>query len=214
MTAPHPVVNDVERKTLAALADLAAARKGFMHRRVRGWVPGPEVKDVTGVFSGGWRLPRLRQVGFVCSDPVPDAGRARNPVRLWRITQAGEDEVARLQDRPPRRIPKPRSNADDRDQIYMTRRDWNLLSLLQRLEGPVAWEAARAAGDARRGRFHLDDLTVLLKRGFVVRENRGTKTKPKTWVAVTSLGRQVQATDVKSGKWMVKLRVGGCEEHT
>lgn len=213
MTARHPSLDDVERQTLVALADLAAGQKGFRHGRVRGWVPGPMVKDVVGVFSGGWRLPRLRTAGLVCSEAIPDAGRARNPIRLWRITQAGEDEVARLRDRPPRRISPPRSDPEDRHHIYMTRLAWDLLSFLQSYDGMVAWLAIREDSDkARRARFHLDDVTVLVKRGFVARENRGTRTKPKTWVGVTPLGRQVQATDLRSGRSMVKLRLGGSQD--
>lgn len=210
MRPAGPALDAVERKTLASLADLAASRRGFKRRRVRGWVPGPVMRDLVGVINAGWRLPRLRSLGLVTSEPAQDAGRPRNPIVLWRITQLGEDEVARLMDRPARRIPKPREDPEDKHQIYVPRGAWDFLTVLQRHDGFVPWETARSESNQRyRSNFWYDDLTLLLNRGFAARENRGTRQKPETWVAATASGRQVRASDLKASKSLVQLHVPG-----
>lgn len=205
--APSPL-DKVEVRTLSALADLAARRSGFKRCRVRGWVPGPQMKDVVGASGAGWRLPRLRNLGLVTSDATTDAARPKNPIVMWRVTQLGEDEVTRHLGRPARSIARARSDPEDEYQIYISQRAWNSLSVLQQSDGFVTWDAAqRAASAAHRFRFWHDDLTILLNRSFAARENRGTSKRSELWVTATELGRQVRATDLKASKVLVQLRI-------
>lgn len=212
MTAQAVVLQEVERQALTTLADLAASKRAFEHARARGWVPGPVVKEVVGRMNAGWRFPRLRKLGFITSERIADAGRPRNAIVLWRITQEGEDEIARLEGRPARHIAPPRPHPDDQHHIYITARSWSLLATLQGRDGFVPWRDVQYTRLARRRtRVWMEDLTLLLNRGFVARENRGSRTRPEIWVAATATGRQVRPSDLKSSKSLVKIRVG-CPE--
>jgi hypothetical protein len=208
MTGAAMELDSVERRTLIALADLAVNGRAFRRRAVRGWVPGPELKTVVGATGASWRLPRLRKLGFITSHAVPDAGRPRNPLVMWRITQAGEDAIASLLKREPRRIPRPREDPRDQYQIYVGRRAWELLSLLQRHEGWLTWEqVAREAAAELESRVWPDALTILLTRGFAQREKRAGTPKSTVWVTATAAGRQVEATDLKASAATAQLRV-------
>lgn len=208
MNDAQSMLDKVEIQTLTALADLAAKRSGFKRCRVRGWVPGRQVKEVVRISGAGWRLPHLRDLGLVASHATTDAARPRNPIVMWRITQPGEDELAKHFDRPARSISRPREDPTDQLQIYVSRRAWNFLSVLQKHEGFVTWDAAQHEASAtHRSRFWRDDLTILLNRNFAARENRGTSKRPAVWVAATAIGRLVQATDLNASKVLVQLRV-------
>jgi hypothetical protein len=213
MTRVKGELDAVEQATLTALADLATNGRGFRRARVRGWVPGPEVKTVVGTISAGWHLPRLRELGLVTSKAVPDEGRPRNPLVMWRITQAGENEVARRLDREPRRIARPREDPMDERQIYVGRRAWDLLSVLQQHAEWLPWEAVDGeATIAFRSRFWHDALTILLNRGFAIREKRVGTPKSIVWVVATDAGRRVEATDLKASRTTAQLRVGAQDE--
>jgi hypothetical protein len=210
MNEAQSPLDKVELRTLIALADLAARRSGFKRWRVRGWVAGPQIKDVVGTPGASWRLPRLRERGLLSSDATTDAARPRNPIVMWRVTQLGENHIATRLDRPARSIARPRKDPDDEYQIYISRRAWNFLSVLQQSDGFVTWDAAqRVAAAAHRSRFWHDDLTIIITRGFAARENRGTRKQPEIWVTATELGHQVRATDLKASKILVQLRVPG-----
>lgn len=68
------------------------------------------------------RLQRLREAGWVLGEPVPDPGRPRQPIVIWRITQDGENELARVEGRQPAALSPPRPDPKDTGLIYTSER--------------------------------------------------------------------------------------------
>lgn len=205
---PRKPLDEREMLALKALRQLAVEGEGWRWSGVRGWALGAEVSDRAGDRGAIYRLPRLRVAGWVTSAEVGDAGRSRNPVTLWRITQAGENELARLDGRDPVVLPVRRPSRADAQTIFVGRRMWACLSELQRAEGPVSWPALeRGVRERLKLWARLDDLKLLGNRGLAEREDRGTGRDKVIWFSATTRGRAVRLVDGRTSETLVQLRV-------
>ena len=205
---PRKPLDELELLTLRTLRRLAVEGIGWRWSGVRGWALGSEVTERTGHHGANYRLPRLRAAGWATSAEVSDPGRSGNPVTLWRITQAGEDEVARVDGREPVLVSVPRPSRTDGRTIFVGRRMWACLSELQRAEGPVPWpELERRIHQRTKLWARLDDLKLLVNRGFAEREDRGTGREKVIWFSATAPGRAVRLADGRASRALVQLRV-------
>jgi hypothetical protein len=205
---PRKPLVEIEIQTLKALREIALAGKGWRRGTVRGWVLGVDVNDlVNGWYGAVYHLPRLRLAGWVQSEPVRDPGRPRNQ----RITQAGEDELARVEGRAPAVIEAPHPVPSDNRQIFVSRRVWACLAVLQRHDAPVTWRDVERGIHERFGFWiYPDHVQMLLNRGFAEREERGSGREKVTWLAATPLGRAVRLADGAASESIVQLRLPRC----
>jgi hypothetical protein len=205
---PRKPLDERELLMLTTLRQLAVENEGWRWSGVRGWALGAEVSERAGDRGAIYRLPRLRAAGWAASVEVSDAGRPRNPVTLWRVTQAGEDELARLAGRAPAVLAVPRPSRADARTIFVGRRMWACLSELQRAEGPVPWpELERRVRERLEIWGRLDDLKLLINRGFAEREDRGAGREKVIWFSATPRGRAVRLVDGRTSETLVQLRV-------
>lgn len=205
---PRKPLAPIEIETLRVLRETALAGKGWHRGGVRGWVLGTEMNDAVRWYGAVQHLQRLRLAGWLQSETVHDPARPRNPLFLWRITQAGEDELARVESRDPVPIGAPHPVPSDRRQIFVSRRVWACLAVLQRHDAPATWQdIERETHERFRLWIYTDQVQLLLNRGFAEREDQGTGREKVTWLVATPLGRAVRLADAKTSTSMVQLRL-------
>lgn len=205
---PRKPLDEYELLALRTLRQLAVESRGWRWSGVRGWALGSEVSERAGRHGAHYRLPRLRAAGWAASVEVGDAGRSGNPVTLWRITQAGEDELARLDGRDPACVAAPRPSRADARTIFVGRRMWACLSELQRADGPLSWpELERRVHERLKIWGGLDDPKLLINRGFAERGDRGTGREKVIWFLATARGRAVRLVDGRASETLMQLRV-------
>jgi hypothetical protein len=196
-----------EARVLGVLHDTALAGKGWKRGRVRGWALGGEINDWTGSSTASSYLTRLRAVGLVQGEPAHDPGRAGRPLVLWRITQAGEEAVARWEEREPAKIAPARRDPRDEGVVYIGRRAWQCLAVLQAQPESITWtDLVEQARRRFRDWVYLDDVRMLLNRGLVARESDGTGRSTVIRLRATPRGRRVRLLDGKASPELVQLR--------
>ena len=207
---PRRELDQDEIRVLSALSELADSRKGWKFGGVRGWILGTEVNDRTKSSTANLYLSRLRSAGLVFGERISDPGRPRQPLNLWSITQAGEEAIAKLEDREPRRIKAPKLTSDDARIIFISRAAWECLRALQVRREWVLWVQLADDVQALWGRIpHSDDIKPVLNRGFAAREEREGARGRRMFYRVTQPGMAVTLLDQKTNAEIVQLRVSG-----
>lgn len=206
--AARRALDEVEVATLKVLRDAAVAGRRWRRGRVRGWVLGTEMNALAGKYGAAYCLQRLRAAGWVHSEAVRDPGRLGSPLVIWRVTQGGEDALARIEERKAAPISTPRHDPRDDQIIYISRRAWVCLAVLHRHASPVMWRVLEQETH-QRFRVHLrpDDVTMVLNRGLAEREDRGSGREKVTWLAATPLGRAARLMDGRTSETLVQVRI-------
>lgn len=205
---PRRALDEDEVAALRVLRTLAVEGKGWKRGKVRGWALGSEVNDRADSPIASLRLQRLRERGWVIGEQVHDPGRPGQPLVIWRITQEGEDELARAEGREPVRIAPTRRDPRDAGLIYTSRDAWACLAVLQSHPDPVRWPDLMAEAHRRfRASVYLDDVKMLLTRGMATRADEGSGRDKVVWFHATAAGRAVRRVDGKTNPALVQLRL-------
>jgi hypothetical protein len=205
---PRRALDEDEIAALRVLRTAAVEEKGWKRGKVRGWMLGSEVNDRADSPVATYHLQRLRKARWASSEPVHDPGRPGQPLVIWRITQEGEDELARLEGREPVRIAAPRPDPKDAGLIYTSRDAWACLAVLQSHPDPVRWPDLTAEARRRfRASVYLDDVKMLLTRRLAERQDEGSGRDKILWFHATPAGRSVRLADGKTNPAIVQLRL-------
>jgi hypothetical protein len=188
---------------LRILSAHARQGTGWARKGVRGWVFTNEVPD----GLAGVNLTDLAQLGFIVREDVCDPGR-RLPLYLNRITQAGEDELAAVEERDPSPIPRARRSLTraDRETIYVTTGAWQALRALAREPVDAPWRSLAQINGREGTAIYPEDTEFLLARHLaaVQRPEEVSRMSPVLSRA-TSLG----VRDRKASGTRVQIRVPG-----
>jgi hypothetical protein len=208
MHMPRRALDEDEVAALRVLHAIATEGKGWKRGKVRGWALGSEVNHRAESSIATHRLQRLRGAGWVLGEPVPDPGRPRQPIVIWRITQDGENELARVEGRQPAVIAPSRPDPKDAGLIYTSRDAWACLAVLHSRPDPVRW--ADLVDEVHR-RFrtwvYLDDAKMLFTRALAKRNNQGSGREKVVWLHATPLGLAVRLVDGRTNTDVVQLRI-------
>jgi DNA-binding transcriptional ArsR family regulator len=208
MHMPRRALDDDEIAALRVLRTTAVEGKGWKRGKVRGWMLASEINEGADSSIASYHLRRLREAGGVLGEHVRDPGRPRQPLVIWRITQGGEDELARVEVRDPVRIARPRPDPGDAGVIYTSRDAWSCLSVLQSHPGPVRWaDIVEKVHRRFRAWVYPDDMKMLLTRGLAVRTDEGSGKKKVVWLHATPVGRAVRLVDGKTNTDIAQLRI-------
>lgn len=201
-------LDEDEIAALRVLRTAAVEGKGWKRGKVRGWMLGSEINDRADSSIASYYLRRLRVAGWALGEHVLDPGRPHQPLVIWRITQAGENELARVEDRDPVRIAPPRSDPGDAGVIYTSRDAWSCLSVLQSHPGAVRWADVVDKVHRRfRAWVYPDDVKMLLTRDLAVRTDEGSGKQKVVWLHATPAGRAVRLADGRTSTDIVQLRI-------
>jgi DNA-binding PadR family transcriptional regulator len=205
---PRRPVDDEEIKPLRVLHELARTDAGWRRARVRGWALGTEVNCLADSVVATFHLQRLRQAGWVHSERVLDPGRLRAALLMWRITQAGANELARIEDRAAITVTSHITDRRDSNRIYFGRDAWRCLSVLQSQPGAIAW--SELVDQFRRrfgGGVWEEDAQMLLNRHLATRESSGFgRTRVVRYMA-TATGRATRLTDGRTNREIVQVHL-------
>lgn len=205
---PRQALDEDEIAALRVLRTAAVEGKGWKRGKVRGWMLASEINDRADSSVASYRLQRLREAGGVLGEHVLDPGRPRQPLVIWRITQGGEDELARVEARDPVRIAPPRPDPADVGVIYTSRDAWTCLTVLQSHPGAVRWaDVVEKVHRRFRAWVYPDDVKMLLTRGLAVRTDEGPGNRKAVWLHATPAGRAVRLADGKTHPDVVQLRI-------
>lgn len=205
---PRRAVDDDEVKPLRVLHELARTGTGWRRARVRGWALGSEVNGLARSVVATSHLQRLRQAGWVHSERVLDPGRPRSALVMWRITQTGENELARIEGRTAITIPPLQPDRRDSTRIYFSRDAWRCLAVLQSHPGAIAWPQLVAEFRRRfRGALWQDDAKMLLNRRLATREDSGSGRTRVVWYMATATGRAARLTDGHTNRDVVQVQL-------
>lgn len=190
---------------LAPLSTHAREKRGWQRRGVRGWAFTDELG--AAALVGAELLNAAAARGLVVREDVMDPGR-RLPLYINRITQAGEDLIARHEGRTAATITPPRRDLTpaDAETLYVPRGTWSGLRTLAAQPDADAWIPA-AAMDAR---FDAEDRKFLLSRNLAqVRRPDSGRANEGFLYRATPLGRGAKARDTTSSEVRVQIRVQG-----
>jgi hypothetical protein len=205
---PRRAVDDDEIRPLRVLSELARTGTGWRRARVRGWALGSEVNSLAKSVVATSHLQRLRQAGWVHSEPVLDPGRLRSALVMWRITQAGENELARIDGRAAITIAPLKTDRRDDSRIYFSRDAWRCLAVLQSHPGAISWP--HLVAEFRRrfgGAVWQDDAKMLLNRRLATREDSGSgRTRVVRYMA-TATGRATRLIDGRTNREIVQVQL-------
>src|SRR4028119_836292 len=165
-------LDEAERKVLRTLRNTVVEDKGWTRGGVRGWLLGPEINDLANSSTGSLYLPRLAKLGLVEGDPVRDPGRSQ-PMKIWRLMQDGEHELAKLEERNAVEIALPELTQADQRIIYVSANAVAVLLVLKRHHPHwVKWTdvVREARKRAKTWVFH-SDAKLLLSRRLAERED-------------------------------------------
>lgn len=205
---PRRALDEDEIAALRVLRTLAVDGKGWKRGKVHGWALGSEVNDRADSPVATYHLQRLRKARWVSGEPVRDPGRPGQPLVIWRITQEGEDELARLEGREPLRIEPVWPDPRDAGLIYTSRDAWASLAVLQSHPGPVRWpDLVDEAHRRFRASVYLDDVKMLLARGLAARADEGSGKDKVIWFHATEAGRSVRLVDGRTNPTLVQIRL-------
>lgn len=192
---------------LRTLSAHAREGTGWARKGVRGWVFTDEIPD----GLAGVNLTDLAQLGFIVREDVRDPGR-RLPLYLNRITQAGEDELAAVEERDPSPIRRARRvlTRADRETIYVTMGAWQALRALAREPMDDPWRSLALINGRAGTAIYAEDTEFLLARHLaaIQRPEEASRTSPVLYRA-TSLGRGARVRDRKASGTRVQIRVPG-----
>lgn len=205
--ATRRAINSDEIDVLTVLQAVAVTGQGWRRGRVRGWLLGNELSKRLQSRVANLEIYRLREAGLVSGEAVFDAGRAKRPVVLWRITQAGAGALAQSLGHKPAVIPEPRPTKADASMIYVGRGLWYVLDYLQRNTGWARWKDLVTTYERRRCWVEHDDVRLLTNRGFIERRDEGTGSGKIIWLSATPLGRSVRLADGRTSTSYVQLRL-------
>jgi hypothetical protein len=205
---PTRAVDDDEIKPLRVLHELAKTGTGWRRARVRGWALGSEVNCLARSVIATTHLQRLRQAGWVHSERVLDPGRPGSALVMWRVTQAGENELARIEGRAAISIAPLRTDRRDCARICFSRDAWRCLAVLQSHPGAISWPQLIAEFQRRfGGALWQDDAKVLLNRRLATREDSGSgRTRVVRYMA-TATGRATRLTDGRTNREIVQVQL-------
>jgi DNA-binding PadR family transcriptional regulator len=205
---PKREIDADELHVLSVLSEAAATETGWKRGGVRGWLLGSEVNDRTH-SSAAYNLQRLRDLGLTTGETVPDPGRPRRPLVLWRITQQGEDQAAAKAGRDAGRIAEPVADPQDEGVVFITHDAWRCLSVLQGRSGLVAWSALveEVRKRFRRGLYH-EDAKLVVARGLAEEIVEGSGRDRVVSLTATPLGRTTLLVDGKASESLVQVRIG------
>ena len=184
MNKPKPI-SDPAVRVLSWLLDLAVQRAGYTVRGVRGWATSEQIE--TGVKT--WGTAELMRAeakrGRVLQHDARPPEDSR-PTWLYRISQAGADQLAAALNVVPPRI-RPPSDQDE-PRVLLRENAWHVIEGLHAaldpevrprrvwVEGEVGWRSSReltsamAKEDEAAGRryrwFTTDDLRWLVRLGY------------------------------------------------
>ncbi len=197
-----------ELNALRALRKTVVEGNGWMRGGVRGWLLGAELNDLSGSSVASLSLQRLRRLGQVLGEAVRDPGRSQSPV-LWRITQAGETELARVEDREPGLIPPPVPDAEDERVIYISASAWRCLAGFKKHHPQwVRWRDVVGETRARHGIWvYLSDTFILLSRGLAEREDEGEGREKVIWFRATGAAHGTRLLDDRASEEWVQIRL-------
>jgi hypothetical protein len=209
VAAPRRDPDEVELAILEALSRRVMGHHGWRYQGVEGWVLGVEAKRVLRTVQANHRLVSMRNRGLVCSADVYDPTNP-NLQLLWRITQAGENDLARLFARAPRKIPHPAPDEVNRGllHVFLTQKAWSCLAALQRRTSAVSWTELRY--DVQHASAidpHQDDVRVLLRRGLAVGELRDGGPRKQMWFSPSDRGRHVRLVDGSTSATLVQVSI-------
>jgi hypothetical protein len=208
MRMPRRPLDEDELSALRVLRAIAVEGRGWKRGKVRGWALGSEINNHAGNSIASYRLQRLREAGWVLGEHVRDPGRPRQPLVIWRITQDGEGELARVEDRDPVRIAPPRPDPRDAGLIYTSRDAWACLSVLQSHSGPVRWaDLVEEVHRRFRAWVYPDDARMLLTRRLAVRTEEGSGREKVVRLEATAPGRAGRLADGRTSEEIVQLRI-------
>ena len=199
--------DEADLAILEALSRRVQRHHGWRYRGVEGWILGVEAKRVLRTIQANRRLGIMRTRGLVCSTDVDDPTNP-NLQLLWRITQAGENELARLFARAPHTIPHPTPDEENRSvlHVFLTQKAWSCLAALQRRTSPVSWTELR--GDVQHASAvdpHQDDVRSLIRRGLAVGELRDAEQRKQMWFSASDSGRLVRLVDGSTSATLVQV---------
>ena len=197
-----------ELNALRALRKTVLEGRGWMRGGVRGWLLGAELNDLSGSSVASLSLQRLRGLGLVLGEPVRDPGRKQSPV-LWRLTQAGEAELARLEEREPALIPLPTPDPEDERVIYVGANAWRCLAVLRKHHPRwVRWRDMVAEARKRYAIWvYLSDTLILMSRGLAEREDEGEGRKKVIWFRATRAAQETRLLDDQASEEWVQIRL-------
>jgi len=184
MSKPKPISDPVVR-VLSWLLDLAVQRVGYTVRGVPGWATAEQIE--TGIKT--WGTAELMRAeakrGRVLQHDARPPGNSR-PSWLYRVSQAGVDQLAVARDTVPPRISPPLDQ--DEPRVLVRENAWHAIEGLRSaadpevrprrvwVEGEVGWRSSReltsamAKEDEAAGRryrwFTTDDLRWLVRLGY------------------------------------------------
>jgi len=197
-----------ELNALRTLRKTVVEGRGWTRGGVRGWLLGAELNDLSGSSVASLSIQRLRRFGLVVGEAVRDPGRAQPPV-LWRLTQAGEAELARLEERKPEIIPLPVPDPEDERVIYIGANAWRCLAVLRKQHPRwVRWRDAVAEVRTRHGTWvYLSDTLILMSRGLAEREDEGEGREKVIWFRATRAAHETRLLDDRASEDWAQIRL-------
>jgi hypothetical protein len=202
MSKPKPISDPVVR-VLSWLVDLAVQRAGYTVRGVPGWATAEQIETGTKTWGTAELMRAEAKRGRVLQHDARQPGDSR-PSWLYRVSQAGADQLAAARDTGPSRISPPLDQAESR--VLVRENAWHAIEGLRSaldpevrprrvwVEGEVGWRSSReltsamAKEDEAAGRryrwFTTDDLRWLVRLGYaekrVIRGVRVYRLAPAT----------------------------------
>jgi hypothetical protein len=200
--------DESELNALRTLRKTVLEGRGWMRGGVRGWLLGAELNDLSGSSVASLSLQRLRGLGLVLGESVRDPGRKQPPV-VWRLTQVGEMELARLEEREPEIIPLPVPDPEDERVIYIGANAWRCLAVLKKQHPRwVRWRDAVAEVRRRHGSWvYLSDTLTLMSRGLAEREDEGEGSGKVIWFRATTAAHATRLLDDRASTDWVQIRL-------
>ena len=200
---PSLPLSPLEVGILIFMSDEALHGRGWLRRGVRGWRHYVEIKAKQNAYIAE-KLPHMVRRGLLDRAQVVEFGRTR-ATTLYRISKEGERRLAKLEDRPPERIPAPEGD-DGGGNLFVPASTWTALTTLKRcpLErigperfGAHGWMTMPEIG-AGQPTVQYEDLTWLVRRGLAEpRSGPGTQAggRPRTFYRLTAPGLRLELVD-------------------
>jgi hypothetical protein len=184
MRKPKPI-SDPAVRVLSWLLDLAVQRAGYIVRGVPGWATAEQIEAGTKRWGTAELMRAEAKRGRVLQHDARPPGDSR-PSWLYRVSQAGVDQLAAARDTVPPRISPPLDQ--DESRALVRENAWHAIEGLRSaldpevrprrvwVEGEVGWRSSReltsamAKEDEAAGRryrwFTTDDLRWLVRLGY------------------------------------------------
>ncbi|HZG44001.1 MAG TPA: hypothetical protein VEY93_13685 [Longimicrobium sp.] len=184
MSKPKPISDPVVR-VLSWLLGLAVQRAGYTVRGVPGWATAEQIETGMKTWGTAEVMRAEAKRGRVLQHDARPPGDSR-PSWLYRVSQAGVDQLAAARDTVPPRISPPLDQ--DESRVLVRETAWHAIEGLRSaldpevrprriwVEGEVGWRSSReltsamAKEDDAAGRpyrwFTTDDLRWLVRVGY------------------------------------------------